>query len=217
MAARKKQSNKKTGATRNSDPGSSTLKRLIIVSLVILFAAFLIYLDKMPVSDEQVGSSKKQVEKKTVEQKKENKKEKYQFDFYTELSDREVETYKIEEEPVVIKKAPKKTVEKTIPKEIPVVSKQVTSKEKAVVKVVPQSNMLYQLQVGAFSDWSKADAMKGRLALLGVEPNIQVFHVKGQKIYRVRIGPTTDLKKIERIKIQLKAQNINTFIQKIKV
>ena len=77
--------------------------------------------------------------------------------------------------------------------------------------------MLYQLQVGAFSDWSKADAMKGRLALLGVEPNIQVFQVKGKKMYRVRIGPTTDMQRIERIKKQLKAQNIYTFIQKIKV
>ena len=133
------------------------------------------------------------------------------------MSDREVETYKIEEEPVVIKKAPKKTVNKVAPKETAPIAKQVINKETAVVKTVAQSNMLYQLQVGAFSDWSKADAMKGRLALLGVEPNIQVFHVKGQKIYRVRIGPTTDLKKIERIKTQLKAQNINTFIQKIKI
>jgi len=213
MAARKKQANKKTGATRNSEPGSSTLKRLIIVSLVVLFAAFLMYLDNMPVSDKQVGSSKKQAVKKVVEQKK----EKYQFDFYTELSDREVETYKIEEEPVAIKKVAKKTVEKSTSKKTPPIAKQVISKETPIVKSVPQSNMLYQLQVGAFSDWSKADAMKGRLALLGVEPNIQVFHVNGQKMYRVRIGPTTDSKKIERIKVQLKAQNINTFIQKIKV
>ena len=213
MAARKKQANKKTGATRNSEPGSSTLKRLIIVSLVVLFAAFLMYLDNMPVSDKQLGNSKKQAVKKVVEQKK----EKYQFDFYTELSDREVETYKIEEAPVAIKKVPKKTVEKSTAKKIPPIAKPVISKQTPVVKSIPQSNMLYQLQVGAFSDWSKADAMKGRLALLGVEPNIQVFHVNGQKMYRVRIGPTTDSQKIERIKIQLKAQNINTFIQKIKV
>ncbi len=213
MAARKKQANKKTGATRNSESGSSTLKRLIIVSLVIIFAAFLMYLDNMPVGDEQVDNSKKQVVKKLVEKKK----EKYQFDFYTELSDREVETYKIEEEPVVIKKAPKKIVDKPAAKETAPIAKQVISKKTPVVKSIPQSNMLYQLQVGAFSDWSKADAMKGRLALLGVEPNIQVFRVNGQKMYRVRIGPTTDSQKIERIKIQLKAHNINTFIQKIKV
>ncbi len=209
MAARKKQANKKTGATRNSKSGSSTLKRLIIVSLVVLFAAFLMYLDNMPISDKQVESSKKQV----VEQKK----EKYQFDFYTELSDREVETYKIEEEPVVIKKAPMKMLDKPSAKEKPPTAKQVIRKETPVVKSIPQSNMLYQLQVGAFSDWSKADAMKGRLALLGVEPNIQVFRVNGQKMYRVRIGPTTDSQKIERINVQLKAQNINTFIQKIKI
>ena len=213
MAARKKQANKKTGATRNAEPSSSTLKRLVIVSLVVLFAAFLMYLDNIPEGGGTVDN--KTVTKKIVNVSAEKKKEKYQFDFYTELSDREVETYKIEEEPILPKKiVPKKAAVKKVAKITPE-KKIVTIKE--APKAQPQFNMLYQLQVGAFTDWSKADAMKGRLALLGVEPNIQVFHVKGQKMYRVRIGPMTDANKIERIKKQLKAQNINSFIQKIKV
>ena len=213
MAARKKQANKKTGATRNAEPSSSTLKRLVIVSLVVLFAAFLMYLDNIPEGGGTVDN--KTVTKKIVNVSAEKKKEKYQFDFYTELSDREVETYKIEDEPILPKKiVPKKAAVKKVAKITPE-KKIVTIKE--APKAQPQFNMLYQLQVGAFTDWSKADAMKGRLALLGVEPNIQVFHVKGQKMYRVRIGPMTDANKIERIKKQLKAQNINSFIQKIKV
>jgi cell division protein FtsN len=76
---------------------------------------------------------------------------------------------------------------------------------------------LYQLQVGAFKDLSKADAMKARLAFMGVESNIYVLRsANGQKIYRVRVGPNSDEKKLSKIQQQLKAQNINTFMQKLK-
>lgn len=219
MADRKKQANKRNGATRNTASGSSMLKRLIIVALVGLFAAFLMYLDNMSTGDEQVSKAEKQAAKTTV-QKNGNKKEKYKFDFYTELSAREVETYTIEEEPVkpkkiIVKKTAAFPAKKESVKKPP--GKAHVLVEKPVAILQQQTNMLYQLQVGVFADWSKADAMKGRLALLGIEPNIQVFQVNGQKMYRVRIGPSTDAHKMERIKIQLKTQNINTFIQKIKL
>ena len=214
MAARKKYANKKTGATRNNESSSSTLKRLIIISLVGLFGAFLVYLDTMPGIDEQTTNNNKKSANKVVAKKAEIKKEKYKFDFYTELSEREVETYKIEEEPFVTKKPIITKSAKTIPIEKVSTAKKVL---KPVVVQPTEMNMLYQLQVGAFSDWSRADAMKGRLALLGVEPNIQVFHANGQKMYRVRIGPMSDAARIERIKKQLKTQNINAFMQKIKV
>ena len=57
--------------------------------------------------------------------------------------------------------------------------------------------------------------MKARLAFLGVESNIQLIQNNGQKMYRVRVGPSTDSHKIDQIKNQLKAKNINTFVQKI--
>ena len=217
MAPRKKQGNKRTGATRNTGSGSSTLKRLIIVVLVFVFGAFLMYLDKMPIGDKSGAHTKEKAIKQEKQQSSENKKEKYKFDFYTELSDREVETYTIEEEPAAAKKVIAKAVQKPANIEKKPALKTNTKTAKPVAKYKPQSNMLYQLQVGAFSEWSKADAMKGRLALLGVEANIQVFQLNGQKMYRLRVGPTTDSQKIERIKVQLKAQNINTFIQKIKL
>ena len=116
MAVKKKQVKKKTGATRNTktEQGSSVFKRIIIISLVGLFVLFLMYLDKIPVEDEkQSGSANKQSGKTASEKNSENKKEKYKFDFYTELSDREVETYKIEEEPAarkIVKKPLKKTI-----------------------------------------------------------------------------------------------------------
>jgi len=214
MSARKQQNNRKSGATRNEEQGSSAVKRFLVIILTILFAVFLVYLDNIPVQ-EKGSKAKNNTSKEKVEKKPENKKEKYKFVFYDELPDRKVETYTIEEEPIVKSPITQKKV----------ITSNTAPVEKANIKTVKatkpvsktQSNMLYQLQVGAFSEWAKADAMKGRLALLGIEPNIQVFHANGQKMYRVRIGPSSNEIKMERIKSQLKAQNINTFIQKIKL
>ena len=243
MPSRKKNNKKKTGATRNIEKKSSVFKWLLISMLVGGFVAFLMYLDDIP---EQGGDltevipqeksrqqSKQQSKQQSADKSLQNKKDKFQFEFYTELPEREIESYVIEEEePVKKKVTPAKTASaKTAAvKKRQAADKQSTAsrqksphttkapqKAKTVSAVYkPQPNILYQLQVGAFSDWAKADAMKGRLAFMGVEPNIQVFRANGRKMYRVRIGPSTDAKKMERIKSQLKAQNINTFMQKLK-
>lgn len=235
MPARKKQNKKKTGATRNVEKKTSVFKWLIISLLVGGFTAFLMHLDDIPVQDDEAAKiiqqhkNEQSSRQKLADKKSQNKKDKFHFEFYTELPEREVESYVIEEEeeplkrkPASIKTASTKKTHTT--KEKSSVSKQkvqYTTKPPQTAKTVsavnkPRSNMLYQLQVGAFSEWAKADAMKGRLALMGVEPNIQVFYANGRKMYRVRIGPSTDEKKIERIKSQLKAQNINTFMQRLK-
>ncbi|MCU7835249.1 MAG: SPOR domain-containing protein [gamma proteobacterium symbiont of Taylorina sp.] len=223
MPVKKKQSRKKSGATRNTEQKPSASKYLLIIVLIVPFAAFLFYLDNIPVKGDKSSTKNSKETSNHVPKNSADKKEKYKFVFYTELPDREVETYEIEEEPLVKQPVAKKKMiaEKPLVSSKPAVSKKYIPPAKPVVvkssvSKKSQSNTLYQLQVGAFSDWSKADAMKGRLALLGVEPNIQMFSVNGQKMYRVRIGPSSDEKKIERIKSQLKAHNINTFIQKIR-
>jgi len=232
MPARKKQTKKKSGATRKTPQKPSGIKFILIFGITALFATFLWYLDRVPVhSDKQLTKNNQEKSKKSPEKNQSNKKEKYNFVFYTELPEREVETYAIEEEPKLPVKrpaAPKKSAvakpatvkpiaEKSIAPKAQIVSKEsIKPKKYTIEKKYTRSNMLYQLQVGACSEWSKADAMKGRLALLGGGPNIQMFSLNGRKMYRVRIGPSTDAKKIERIKVQLKAQNISTFVQKIK-
>ena len=201
MPAKKKRSKKKTGATRNTEQSFSKLSLIVIGLLVGSFIAFLVYLDKIPTDGETQSVSNKQQNKQSSAQKNESKKSKpvkHQFDFYTVLPDREVEVIDIDD---------KKPARKTIPKPEPY------SAPKS--QAAPQSSGLYQLQVGAFKELSKADAMKARLAFLGVESNIQVIQNNGQKMYRVRVGPSTDSRKIEQIKQQLKAQNISTFVQKL--
>lgn len=201
MPAKKKRSKKKTGATRNAEQSSSRLSQLVIVLLVGGFIAFLVYLDKIPTAGEKQPALNKQQDKQSSAQKNESRQSKpvkHQFDFYTVLPDREVE---------IIDVGDKKPVRKTVSKPKPDLA--------VKSQTVPQSSGLYQLQVGAFKELSKADAMKARLAFLGVESNIQVIQNNGQKMYRVRVGPSTDSRKIEQIKQQLKAQNINAFVQKL--
>lgn len=234
MSARKKHNKKKTGATRNAEKKTSVFKWLIISLLVGGFTAFLMHLDDIPVQDDEAAKIKQQDKnaqsgrQKLADKKSHNKKDKFHFEFYTELPEREVESYVIEEEeplkrkPAAVKTVSTKKIQTTEAQSSAAKQKgSYTTKPPQTAKTVSavnkaRSNMLYQLQVGAFSDWAKADAMKGRLALMGVEPNIQVFYANGRKMYRVRVGPSTDEKKIERIKSQLKAQNINTFMQRLK-
>ena len=203
MPAKKTRSKKKTGATRNQEQSSSTLSVIVISILVASFVGFLIYLDKIPTEEEQATS----IDKVTTTQKKDSNKSsppKHQFDFYTVLPDREVKVVDVEDNRIQhnTKNQPQKTT-----------VKKVETKPKPKSKI--DRNYLYQLQVGAFKELSKADAMKARLAFLGVESNIQLIQNNGQKMYRVRVGPSTDSHKIDQIKNQLKAKNINTFVQKI--
>jgi len=210
MPVQKKRGKKKSGATRNAGQKSSGLSWMIMGLLVGLFVAFLVYLDKIPSQQDEQNSISAQDQNKAIKdnksgtnaQQKSQPKE-HQFDFYTVLPDREVETIAVEEAAV------KKQVSKTSPI---TEAASVKSEDK---KSATQSMALYQLQVGAFRELNKADAMKARLAFLGVESNIQVIHNNGQKMYRVRVGPSTDSQKINQIKAQLKSQNINTFVQKL--
>jgi cell division protein FtsN len=215
--ARKKRATK-SGATRNTEKSFSGVSWLMVIFVVGTFVAFLVYLDKIPDHNDgqQVVSPEK--EKTTQTKIKKTPEKKPQFDFYTVLPDREVEVI----ENNARKPKPVKTITKTTAKAKPESSRETASQVKKAPKVVSpikpvvQDNALYQLQVGAFNEFSKADAMKARLAFFGVESNIQVIRSKGQKMYRVRVGPSTDSKKINRIKAQLKAKNINTFLQKLK-
>lgn len=202
----KKRSKKKTGATRNPEQSSSSWSWVVMGLLVGAFVTFLVYLDKIPTEGDNQTTSD-QVQKKQASQKKketQKAKPKHQFDFYTVLPDREMKVNNVSND-----KPRRKATQQTAKTEAP------KTETTAVKNKNPAVISLYQLQVGAFKELTKADAMKARLAFIGVESNIQVIQSNGQKMYRVRVGPSTDEQKINAIKKQLKAQNINTFVQKL--
>ncbi len=206
MAAKKKRARKKTGATRHTEKKNSLLSWVIMATLLAGFVAFLIHLDQLPEQQDNSQSADTGSTHKAAKNSKQQAKPKTpQFDFYTVLPDREVDVV----EPQSNRHTSKPGVSSS--KKAPV--HKTTSKPASNIK--PPSKQLYQLQVGAFKELNKADAMKARLAFLGVESNIQVIRNNNQPMYRVRVGPSTDNRKMEHIKAQLKAQNINTFMQKL--
>ncbi len=75
----------------------------------------------------------------------------------------------------------------------------------------------YVLQAGAFHKYEEADRMKASLALLGVEASIQTVTIDGKETWhRVRIGPYSELGKLNRIRARLQQNDIEVILLKIK-
>jgi cell division protein FtsN len=71
------------------------------------------------------------------------------------------------------------------------------------------------LQVGAFQHESEADNLKAKLALLGVEANIQSVNVPDKGLlHRVRVGPFSRPDELERVRNQLKQNGIEASVVK---
>ncbi len=62
---------------------------------------------------------------------------------------------------------------------------------------------VYLLQLGAFSRELEAEALKARLALVGIDASIQPVRRNQQVIYRVRTNPTSDLERLNTIRDRL--------------
>ncbi|HHM04327.1 MAG TPA: SPOR domain-containing protein [Gammaproteobacteria bacterium] len=75
----------------------------------------------------------------------------------------------------------------------------------------------YFLQVGSFRAFSDADRLKAELALLGVEAHIEpVFKDSGVSWYRVRVGPSQDLRALNKIRTRLLNNDYEALLQKNK-
>lgn len=67
----------------------------------------------------------------------------------------------------------------------------------------------YVLQAGSFSAQAEADRRRAELALLGVESRIQRVMIDDRTYHRVRIGPISDLDRLNRIRDQLREAHID--------
>jgi len=71
----------------------------------------------------------------------------------------------------------------------------------------------YVLQVGSFRDYADADHLKASLALQGIQASIQQVKVDNDQTWnRVRIGPYSDLDKINRIRGKLRKNGLKALI-----
>ncbi|MCU0257294.1 MAG: SPOR domain-containing protein [Vicinamibacterales bacterium] len=71
---------------------------------------------------------------------------------------------------------------------------------------------VYVIQAGAFPDFAQADAVKARLALLGIVAQIQQITVDGRTFHRVRVGPIEDAARLKRMRDQLRANRIDHIV-----
>jgi cell division protein FtsN len=70
----------------------------------------------------------------------------------------------------------------------------------------------YVLQVGSWRNYPDADRVRAQLALQGIESNIQKVSVDSDTWHRVRIGPITDLKKLEDTRRKLREAQIDAMV-----
>jgi cell division protein FtsN len=68
---------------------------------------------------------------------------------------------------------------------------------------------IYVIQAGPFADFAQADAVKARLAMLGIVSQIQQITVDGRTFQRVRVGPIEDTARLKRMRDQLRANRID--------
>jgi cell division protein FtsN len=84
--------------------------------------------------------------------------------------------------------------------------KQPSARDKSV-KGESESKEIYLLQAGSFQSPADADNLKARLALLGLEANVEPSSIPEKGVmYRVRLGPYAKIDDINRVRAQL-AQN----------
>ncbi len=75
----------------------------------------------------------------------------------------------------------------------------------------------YYLQAGSFKGADQADRFKEKLALMGLETDIQTITINNKDTYhRVRVGPFSNLRTLDKARGQLKKQGIETRTVKIK-
>jgi cell division protein FtsN len=73
----------------------------------------------------------------------------------------------------------------------------------------------YVLQAGSFTTHADADRMKATLALLGIESRIQKVTVDDDVYHRVRIGPISDLDKLNAVRRRLHQAEIEVLLMKV--
>jgi len=88
--------------------------------------------------------------------------------------------------------------------------------EKDTAPAVAGDGSRFLLQAGAFRSHDDADAMRARLALLGLDSRIFPLEQGGATLYRVRLGPYGNLEDINRIRKTMAENGIDVQLIKLK-
>lgn len=75
----------------------------------------------------------------------------------------------------------------------------------------------YIMQVGSFKTAAQADTRKAQLALLGLSSSVQTVTVDNKQTwYRVRLGPYSDRRELDRVRRMLQDNDIDFVMMKVK-
>ena len=83
-------------------------------------------------------------------------------------------------------------------------------------RIKENEDVAYMIQVGSFRRYGDADSLKAQLAMLGIEADIEPISSRGEQWLRVRVGPFTSKREMNRIRNRLHSNNINTMLVQIK-
>lgn len=181
---------------------------LLIASLVFAFIFFLIYL-KVTAPEEKAyvvvpdntatnpkGASeepKKTADTSTEKDKgKDNKTDPAKpkpphFEFYTVLPDKEVV--------------------------VPDYEQKTRVREERIGKA---KEAKYVMQVGSFQTFKEADQLRAKLALMGIASKVDKTKVEGgATLHRVKLGPFTQMKSVNDIRLRLKTMGANVIVTEV--
>jgi len=88
--------------------------------------------------------------------------------------------------------------------------------EKGTAPAVADDGSRFLLQAGAFRSQDDAEAMRARLALLGLDSRIFPVEQGGSTLYRVRLGPYSSLDDINRIRKTMAENSIDVQLIRLK-
>jgi cell division protein FtsN len=75
-----------------------------------------------------------------------------------------------------------------------------------------KETVIYTLQAGSFRSHEEADTLKARLAMLGVESHIVTASNEDGTKHKVRIGPLSNSREMNRIRNRLHSNRISTLV-----
>lgn len=95
----------------------------------------------------------------------------------------------------------------------------VPEKDKEVrpdIKSVPETRRgTYVLQAGSYKNFADADRVRAKLALQGIESNVQKVSVDNDTWHRIRIGPISKLDELNRLRQILRKADVDVLVIRV--
>jgi cell division protein FtsN len=84
------------------------------------------------------------------------------------------------------------------------------------IKPIPETRRgTYVLQAGSYKNFSDADRVRAKLALQGIESNVQKVSVDNDTWHRIRIGPISKLDELNRLRQILRKADVDVLVIRV--